>query len=94
MRNATRVIKAGLPAPKQGDPFLPGPTFAGAFHAAGDPAASPYTYGRYDNPTWARLESALGELEEAEVVVFSSGMAAISSVLGSVPEAGEVLLLP
>lgn len=94
MRNATRVIKAGLPTPKQGDPFLPGPAFASAFHAAGDPAASPYSYGRYDNPTWARLESALGELEEAEVVVFSSGMAAISSVLGSILEAGDVLLLP
>jgi cystathionine gamma-lyase len=94
MRNATRVIKAGLPSPKQGDPFLPGPTFASAFHAAGDPAASPYTYGRYDNPTWARLESALGELEEAEVIVFSSGMAAISSVLGSILEAGDALLMP
>jgi cystathionine gamma-lyase len=94
MRNATRVIKAGLPTPKQGDPFLPGPTFASAFHAAGDPAASPYTYGRYDNPSWARLESALGELEEAEVIVFSSGMAAISSVLGSILETGDVLLMP
>ena len=94
MRNATRVIKAGLPAPSQGGPFLPGPTFAAPFHAAGDPAASPYTYGRYDNPTWTRLESALGELEGAEVVVFGSGMAAISSVLGSILEAGDVLLLP
>lgn len=94
MRNATRVIKAGLPAPNRGDPFLPGPTFAAPFHAAGDPAASPYTYGRYANPTWTRLESALGELERAEVVVFSSGMAAISSVLGSILEAGDVLLMP
>ena len=43
-------------------PFLPGPTFAGPYHAAGDPASAPLTYGRH-NPTWTAYEQALSELE-------------------------------
>ena len=43
MRDATRVVHAGLPAPAQGEPFLPGPTFVGSYHLTGDPASSPYT---------------------------------------------------
>ena len=30
MRDGTRVVRAGLPQVEQGEPFLPGPTFAGA----------------------------------------------------------------
>jgi len=33
MRVATRVVLAGLPVPAQGEPFLPGPTFSGAYLA-------------------------------------------------------------
>jgi hypothetical protein len=47
MRDATQVVHAGLPEQSQGLPFLPGPVFAAPFHLAGDPASSPYTYGRY-----------------------------------------------
>jgi cystathionine gamma-lyase len=32
MHDATRVVHAGLPKPAQGQPFLPGPVFAGAYH--------------------------------------------------------------
>jgi len=76
MHDATRVIRAGIPEPSQGHPFLPGPTFAAPFHVAGDPASAPYTYGRFHNPTWTLFEKALGELEGGEAVVFASGMAA------------------
>jgi cystathionine gamma-lyase len=94
MQDATRVIRAGLPEPSQGQPFLPGPVFAGAFHFAGDPASSAYTYGRYHNPTWTLFERALGELEGGEAVVFASGMAATAAILGCVLRAGEVAVLP
>jgi cystathionine gamma-lyase len=94
MHDATRVVHAGLPGPSQGQPFLPGPVFAGPYHLAGDPASSPYTYGRYHNPTWAAFEAALGELEGGEAVVFASGMAATAAVLGSVLGPGEVVVLP
>jgi cystathionine gamma-lyase len=94
MRDATRVVRAGLPPAEQGEPFLPGPTFAGAYHAAGDPALSPYTYGRFHNPTWARFEDALTELEGGPSVVFASGMAATAALLGVLLHPGDVVALP
>ena len=94
MHDATRVVHAGLPEQSQGQPFLPGPVFAGPFHLAGDPASSAYTYGRYHNPTWTFFERALAELEGGEAVVFASGMAATAAILGSVLRPGEVAVLP
>jgi len=100
MRDATRVILAGLPVPAQGEPFLPGPTFSGTYHFSGEPETSPYTYGRYHNPTWSRLEQALGELEGGPTLVFASGMAAITAVFGVTLPAGNtegksrVLVMP
>ena len=94
MREETLVVRAGHPPASQGAAFLPGPVFAGPFHAAGDPAASPFTYGRFHNPTWSAYEAALGELEGGTALVFSSGMAATTAILGSVLRPGDVLLLP
>src|SRR5262249_53264977 len=75
----TRVTRAGLPPSTQGAPFLPGPTFAGPYHAAGDPASAPLTYGRFHNPTWTYYEQALSELEGGPAVTFASGMAAVAA---------------
>jgi cystathionine gamma-lyase len=97
MRDATRVVRAGLPDVAQGEPFLSGPTFAGTYHLIGEPATSTYTYGRYHNPTWTRFEQALSELEGGPAVVFASGMAAITAVLGvtlHTGDAGGVLVMP
>ncbi len=93
-RPATRVVNAGLPAPAPGTPFLPGPTFAGVYHAAGDPGDVAYTYGRYHNPTWTLFEAALAELEGGAAVAFASGMAAVMAVFGTVLRPGDVLILP
>jgi cystathionine gamma-lyase len=79
--DGTRVVRAGLPAPQQGEPFMPGPVFAGPFHLQGEVASSDWAYTRYGNPTWARYEQALGELEGGEVVLFASGMAAAGALL-------------
>jgi len=94
MHDATRVIRAGRPEPAQGAPFLPGPVFAGPYHLAGDPASSAYSYGRYHNPTWTLFERALGELEGGEAVVFASGMAATSAIMGCLLSPGDVAVLP
>ena len=59
LRISTRAVRAGLPAGSQGEPFLPGPVFAAPFHLVGDPAGSPYVYGRYGNPTWTLFENAV-----------------------------------
>jgi cystathionine gamma-lyase len=87
----TRVVRAGLPQPEQGEPFLPGPVFAAPFHLTGDPAEAANVYTRYGNPTWRRYEQALGELEDAEAVLFSSGMAAAAALLLTHLRPGSVL---
>ena len=92
--DSTRAVHAGLPAAADGEPFLPGPTFAAPYHLAGPADASRFSYGRYDNPTWARLEEAIGELEGARAVVFSSGMAAVTAVVVPRLHTGDVLVAP
>jgi cystathionine gamma-lyase len=90
---STRVVRAGLPAPEQGEPFLPGPVFAAPFHVTGDPYAAPASYTRYGNPTFARYEQAVGELEGAEAVLFSSGMACAAALLLTNLQPGSVLAM-
>ena len=94
MRDATRVVHAGLPQAVPGAPYLPGPTFAAPYHAPGDPASSPYTYGRFHNPTWTLYERALSELEGGPTVVFPSGMAASAALLATVLKPGQTVVLP
>ncbi|MDT0436968.1 MULTISPECIES: cystathionine gamma-lyase [Streptomyces] len=96
--DGTRAVRAGLPDPVKHEPTLPGPVFAAHFHLPGEPTGG-YAYGRDDNPTWTLLERAIGELEapgrdDAETLVFASGMAAISAVLFSQLRAGDTVVLP
>jgi cystathionine gamma-lyase len=92
-RDGTRVVHAGLPAPAQGEPLLPGPEFSSLYHLSGDPAGG-YEYGRYGNRTWAAFEAAIGELEGGQALVFSSGMAACTAVLLPLLTPGDVLVAP
>jgi cystathionine gamma-lyase len=91
---STRSVHAGLPAPAQGEPFLPGPVFAAPFHLQGEIDSTPFGYTRNANPTWAHLERALGELEGGEAVVFASGMAAVSAIVLAALRPGDVLVAP
>ena len=79
---------------ESGDPFLDGPTFAAPYHLVGDPAGSPYTYGRFDNPTWRAYEAEIGALEGGDALVFGSGMGAVSTLLLALLEPGDRLVLP
>jgi len=94
MRPATQVIRTGLQPKAQGKPFWPGVTFAGTYHASGDIADIPYTYGRYHNPTWTQFESALADLEGGTAISFASGMAAVAGVFGSTLKRGDILVMP
>jgi cystathionine gamma-lyase len=94
LRPATRAVHTGATAPDQGTPVGPQPVFAGPFHLRGDPATSPYGYGRYDNPTWSAFEKALGELERADALLFASGMAAAAAVLLTALRPGDFAVLP
>lgn len=91
--DGTRTVRAGLPPAAQGEPVLPGPVFASAFHLAGDDVSVAAGYLRHRSPTGERYESALGGLEGGEVVLFSSGMAAVAAVLGRLGR-GDVLVAP
>jgi cystathionine gamma-lyase len=90
----TQVLHAGHPAASSAGPFGPGIHFASTYVAPGDPSASELTYGRFHNPTWTAWEDALSVLEGGHVVSFASGMAAVSAVLGTLLQPGDVLVLP
>lgn len=77
-----------------GDSVTPAIVPSAVFHLPGNPSNAPYQYGRFHNPTWDALESALGMLEAAETVLFPSGMAAVASVLYSQLKSGDRVLLP
>jgi cystathionine gamma-lyase len=87
--DGTRVVHAGEAERVPGGPFMGSPVFASAFHLTGQDF-----YGRNDNPTWRSLESALGELDGGECVLFPSGMAAISTFLRLVLRTGDTVVLP
>ena len=79
---------------ENGEPFLPGPTFAAPYHLSGDPAESQFTYGRYGNPTWKAFEQAVGKLEGGDAAVFGSGMGAVSTLLLALLEPGDPIVIP
>ena len=80
--------------PKNGEPFLPGPTFAAPYHLSGDPAESEFTYARFDNPTWRAYEQAVGELEGGQAAVFGSGMGAVATLLLALLDDGDRIVIP
>jgi cystathionine gamma-lyase len=91
--DGTRVVRAGLPGAEQGTPFLPGPVLAAPFHLEGEVDTAPWVYTRYGNPTWERYETALGELEGGEVVLFASGMAAAAALLLTTLRPGDAVAM-
>jgi cystathionine gamma-lyase len=94
--DGTRCVRAGLPEPVPGEPFLPGPVFAAPYYL--DPERGPMSpqdgYARMENPTRGRLEAAIGALEGGYCLTFASGMAAITGLLLAVLRPGDTVLLP
>lgn len=76
-----------------GEPISPPIIQASTFKLPNIPEGD-YQYGRVSNPTWHATETALSMLEDAEIVSFPSGMAAISAVLLSILKPNDKLLLP
>ncbi|HEY2949033.1 MAG TPA: cystathionine gamma-lyase [Micromonosporaceae bacterium] len=94
--DGTRCVRAGLPEPRPGEPFLPGPVFAAPYHLdpVTGPAAATDSYGRPDNPTRRLLEAAIGELEGGACLTFASGQAAITGALLTILRTGDTIALP
>ncbi|HEX4685753.1 MAG TPA: aminotransferase class I/II-fold pyridoxal phosphate-dependent enzyme [Nocardioides sp.] len=83
---ATTAVTAGRPSPGPDRPLNTPITMASTYGATGD-----LEYGRYGNPTWAAFEEALGALEGGRCLTFSSGLAAVSTVLDLVGQGATVV---
>ncbi len=71
------------------------PILAAAYHIPPSEDDTLDSYGRYHNPTWRQLESALAELEGATAALtFGSGMAAITSVLRALTKPRSTVVVP
>ena len=91
----TVVVAAGRPPREPDAPVNPPIVLSSTFHGTGTPAPGERVYGRFSNPTWDPFETALSELEGADLpaLVFSSGLAAVAAALSLVP-AGGILVMP
>lgn len=76
LRPATIAVTSGRPAREPDQPLNRPITMASTYVAGGD-----VEYGRYGNPTWEAFEETLGALEGGRALAFSSGMAAVTTVL-------------
>ena len=85
-RPATRAVHAGRPPHETDQPLSVPITMASTYVAGGD-----REYGRTGNPTWQAFEAALGDLEGGRALAFSSGLAAVSTVLGLVAHGATVV---
>jgi cystathionine gamma-synthase len=86
LRPATTVVASGRPAHEPDNPLNVPLTMASTYNAGGD-----LEYGRYGNPTWLAFEEALGELEGGRALAFSSGLAAVATVLDLVGHEQKVV---
>lgn len=82
----TTAITAGRPDVAPDASLNPPIVLTSTFHSDG-----PIGYGRYGNETWTALEEAIGALEGAPTLAFSSGMAAISAVFSILPVGAPVV---
>lgn len=87
-----RLIHAGTRR-ELGAPAAPPLVPASVYASWGEPDPA-RAYGRTGNPSWEALEEALGVLEDAEAVVFSSGQAAAMALLLALAEGRRAVLLP
>ncbi len=90
---AGRMLHARSAMLARGEPVAPPLVMASMFHLPGAPDAV-HQYGRMSNPVWQETEEALAILEDAETVLFPSGMAAIAAVFHTHLKSGDRVLLP
>jgi cystathionine gamma-lyase len=77
-----------------GDAIVPAIQPASVFLAPSAGSNAAYEYGRFHNPTWTETEAALGLLEQADIITFPSGMAAVAATLISQTKTGDRVLMP
>jgi cystathionine gamma-synthase len=85
-RPATVAVTSGRPPHEPDNPLNEPLTMASTYVAGGD-----VEYGRYGNPTWSAFEQALGDLEGGRCLAFSTGLAAVATILDLVGQDGLVV---
>ena len=85
---ATIAVTTGRPAHDADNPLNQPVVLASTYVAGGD-----REYGRYANPTWEAFEHTLGRLEGGRALAFSSGLAAVDTLLDLVTN-GEAMVAP
>lgn len=86
LRPSTLAVTAGRPEKTPDAPLNTPLTMASTYVAGGD-----LEYGRYGNPTWQAFEDVLGQLEGGRCLAFSSGLAAVATVLDLVGQGAQVV---
>src|SRR6195952_2078438 len=86
MRPTTKAVRLGRPPHEPDQPLNTPITMASTYVAGGD-----LEYGRYANPTWTAFEDALGGLEGGRCLAFSSGLAAVATILDLVGSEQKVV---
>lgn len=81
LRPATLAVHAGRPPHEPDQPLNVPITMASTYVAGGAKE-----YGRYANDAWAAFEETLGALEAGRALAFSSGLAAVATVLDLVSD--------
>lgn len=87
------VLHHRKPYLAKGDPVVPAITLSTTFHLPEVQGAA-HIYGRNGNPVWDAVEAQLGLIEDAEVVSFPSGMAAITAALMACLGTGRRVIIP
>lgn len=88
-----RLLHHRKPGLGQGDSVVPPIVASATFHLPSVQSGGQF-YGRNSNPSWDAVEVQLAILEDAEVVSFPSGMAAIAAALFATLKAGDRLVIP
>jgi cystathionine gamma-synthase len=86
LRPGTIAVTAGRPVHRPDSPLNAPITMASTYVAGGETE-----YGRYGNPTWTAFEEALGALEGGRCLAFSTGLAAVSTLLDLVGQGKKVV---
>lgn len=91
----TVVVAAGRPPRERDQPVNHPVVLSSTYFGTGALGDGDRGYGRYSNPTWDPFEEALGQLEGSKLpgLLYSSGLAAVSSALSLIPPGG-VLVMP
>ncbi|GAA1761884.1 aminotransferase class I/II-fold pyridoxal phosphate-dependent enzyme [Kocuria aegyptia] len=94
LRPDTVLVSGGRPAPEHDAPVGPSIVLTSTYRGSGGLDAEDRTYGRFSNPTWEDLEDVLARLEQAQLpgLLYSSGLAAVASVLSLVPAGGHLVV--